>query len=228
MKPIKIAIDGYSSCGKSTLAKALAQSLGYLYVDSGAMYRAFTLFFLENGIDYTQPAAAQKAVAAVKIDFHLDPLAGNRTLLNGRDVEDRIREMDVSQHVSPVATLPLVRRALVQQQQELGRNRGIAMDGRDIGTVVFPQAEMKIFLVAEREERIRRRQEQLHQWGEVVSVENIRRNLFERDYIDSTRSDSPLMQAKDAVRLDNTNLSEDEQLAICLTLAELRIAAANA
>lgn len=219
---ITIAVDGYSSCGKSTLARALAQSLGYTYIDSGAMYRAVTLYVLEQGIDPRD----WEGVAAILPDIHIgfDIESGApRTILNGRDVEDRIRSMEVSSHVSPIATIPAVRRKMVDQQQDLGEFGGIVMDGRDIGTVVFPDAEVKLFLTADMEERIRRRQKQLAHKGKDVVASDIRRNLFVRDYIDATRSDSPLTKAPGAVVIDNTNLTPIEQLSICLALVKSRL-----
>jgi len=219
---VQIAIDGHSSCGKSTLARALAQELAFIYIDSGAMYRAVTLFFLENNVDLFNHHQIQDYLAKMEVDFVLAP-SGNRTLLNGRDVEERIREMDIAARVSPVATIPEVRRKMVQRQRELAQNQGVVMDGRDIGTVVFPQAELKIFLTATVERRVERRQLQLLKLGMVVDYEEILHNLYERDYIDSTRSDSPLMKAPDAIVIDNSNLSPEEQLAIGVLLASSRM-----
>ncbi|MBK6950284.1 MAG: (d)CMP kinase [Haliscomenobacter sp.] len=221
MSEIIIAIDGYSSCGKSTLARALAAELNYRYIDSGAMYRAVTLFFLERGIRMDQKPEVESALDQIHIDFQHGP-DGLITLLNGENVEEGIRSMAVAAKVSPVATIPEVRRALVRQQQALGRARQIVMDGRDIGTVVFPHAGLKIFLTASLEERVRRRSLQLLAKGMSVPDDEIRKNLLERDYIDSTRSDSPLMKAPDAVVLDNTNLTEEEQLLVAKTLALMR------
>jgi cytidylate kinase len=218
----QIAIDGHSSCGKSTLARALARELHCIYIDSGAMYRAVTLFFLENEIDGYDAAAVARALTELEVSFVRSP-AGNRTLLNGRDVEERIREMDVAARVSPVATIPSVRRKMVQRQRELAQNQGVVMDGRDIGTVVFPQAELKIFLTATIARRVERRQLQLLEQGHRVNPEDILHNLYERDYIDSTRSDSPLLKAPDAIVIDNSNLSPAEQLAICVLLAQHRL-----
>jgi cytidylate kinase len=219
---VQIAIDGHSSCGKSTLARALAQELAFIYIDSGAMYRAVTLFFLESNVDLFNHHQIQEYLAKMEVDFVLAP-SGNRTLLNGRDVEERIREMDIAARVSPVATIPEVRRKMVQRQRELAQNQGVVMDGRDIGTVVFPQAELKIFLTATVERRVERRQLQLLKLGMVVDYEEILHNLYERDYIDSTRSDSPLMKAPDAIVIDNSNLSPEEQLAIGVLLASSRM-----
>lgn len=221
LSEIIIAIDGYSSCGKSTLARALASELTYVYIDSGAMYRAVTLFFLEHGIRMDQKPEVDAALEQIHIDFQYGQ-EGLVTLLNGENVEEGIRSMAVAAKVSPVATIPEVRRALVRQQQALGRGKQIVMDGRDIGTVVFPHAELKIFLTASLEERVRRRSLQLLRKGLSVPDDEIRKNLLERDYIDSTRSDSPLMKAPDAVVLDNTNLTEEEQLLVAVTLALTR------
>ncbi len=221
LSEIIIAIDGYSSCGKSTLARALAAELTYVYIDSGAMYRAVTLFFLEHGIRMDHKPSVDAALEQIHIDFQYGQ-EGLVTLLNGENVEEGIRSMAVAAKVSPVATIPEVRRALVRQQQALGRGKQIVMDGRDIGTVVFPHAELKIFLTASLEERVRRRSLQLLRKGLSVPDEEIRKNLLERDYIDSTRSDSPLMKAPDAVVLDNTNLTEEEQLLVAVTLALTR------
>ncbi len=219
---ITIAIDGYSSCGKSTLARALARELGYLYIDSGAMYRAVTFFALERKVATDDPAAIQRLLPSVDIRFEHQHYQ-IRTFLNGRDVEDDIRQMPVSEKVSEVAAIPAVRRAMVAQQRALRNHGGIVMDGRDIGTVVFPDAELKIFLTADFEERIRRRIHQLKVKGVAVEAEAVRRNLELRDHIDSTRADSPLCKASDAVVIDNTNLTESEQLAMTLALARERI-----
>lgn len=219
---IIIAIDGHSSCGKSTLAKGLAQALHYAYLDTGAMYRAVTLYFLDHHIDYNNPAAVEEALE--HIDIHFERVEGqNHTFLNGRDVERDIREMRVSEHVSPVSAISAVRRAMVAQQKAMGRRRGIVADGRDIGTVVFPDAELKIFLTADADVRTSRRHLELAAKGIDAEWDDIRRNLLERDRIDSSRADSPLRQADDAVVLDNTLLSEAEQLEKALGLARERM-----
>lgn len=215
MKKIIIAIDGYSSCGKSTLAKSLASHLGYTYIDSGAMYRAVTLFLLEHGIKVEDHDRVQAALQDINIRF----AENNHTLLNGRDVEREIRQMSVSNYVSEVAAVPEVRRAMVSQQQQMGEERGIVMDGRDIGTVVFPKAELKIFLTADPEIRARRRYDELAQKGQEATLEAIKANLTHRDHIDSTREDSPLRQAADAVIIDNTLLNREEQLERAIFLA---------
>ena len=225
MKRIIVAIDGYSSCGKSTLAKALAKSLHYAYLDSGAMYRAVTLYFLDNQLDYNDPAVVETALQ--NIEIHFERIEGqNRTFLNGVDIERAIREMRVSEHVSPVSAISAVRRAMVRQQQAMGKRRGIVADGRDIGTVVFPDAELKIFLTADPDVRTSRRHLELAAKGIDADWHEVQRNLLERDRIDSTRADSPLRQADDAVVIDNTLLSEEQQLEKSLKLAKERIPAA--
>lgn len=218
MKQITIAVDGWSSCGKSTLAKALANRLGYVYGDSGAMYRAVTLYFLNNQIDWNEPLETE--VALKKITIHFENIDGkNTTFLNGKNVEDEIRTMRVSDSVSPVATISAVRRAMVKQQQKMGEQGGIVMDGRDIGTVVFPHAKLKLFVTASPEVRTERRYKELLAKGWNVDYEEIKMNLLDRDHIDSTREDSPLRKADDAVELDNSKLDEQQQLNIALELA---------
>ena len=221
--PIIIAIDGHSSCGKSTLAKGMAKALHYAYLDTGAMYRAVTLYFLNHQIDYHDPAAVEEALQHIEI--HFERVDGqNHTFLNDVDVERDIREMIVSEHVSPVATISAVRRAMVTQQKAMGRRRGIVADGRDIGTVVFPDAELKIFLTADVDVRTSRRHLELAAKGIDAEWDDIRRNLLDRDRIDSSRADSPLRQAEGAVVIDNTLLSEEQQLAKALELARARTA----
>jgi cytidylate kinase len=222
VKKIIIAIDGFSSCGKSTLAKGMAKALHYAYLDSGAMYRAVTLYFLEQSINYDDLAAVEEALKHIEI--HFERIEGqNKTFLNGRDVEHDIREMIVSEHVSPVSTISMVRRAMVKQQQMMGKRRGIVADGRDIGTVVFPDAELKIFLVADPDVRTSRRHLELASKGIDAEWDEIRHNLLERDRIDSTRADSPLRKADDATIIDNTLLSEQEQLDKALEMAHRAI-----
>ena len=215
MKKITIAIDGYSSCGKSTMAKDLAREVGYIYIDSGAMYRAVTLYCLENGLFTPDGIDTEKLEAMmpnIRISFQLNPETQRpMTYLNGENVEDRIRTMEVSTRVSPVAAIPFVREALVKQQQEMGQAKGIVMDGRDIGTVVFPDAELKIFVVASAEIRAQRRYDELKAKGQEASYEEILANVKERDYIDQNREVSPLRQAEDALLLDNSNLTIEEQ-----------------
>lgn len=226
---IIIAIDGYSSCGKSTLAKALAAKLNYGYVDSGAMYRAVTLFFLENKIDFSKPKAVVAALPNIHIHFELNKAANrNETWLNGRMVEDLIRSKSVSDYVSPVATLVEVRREMVALQRLAGANRGIVMDGRDIGTYVFADAELKIFMTADPEVRALRRFRELLAKGESWTMEAVRENLRERDRIDSNRSENPLRQAADARILDNSHLSENEQLGLALQWTQEAIASKTA
>lgn len=222
LKKITIAIDGHSSCGKSTLAKALAARLGYVYIDSGAMYRAVALYFLQAGADFNDPEAVRQTLPDIRIHFEAGP-KGNRTFLNGTDVEEKIRSMQVSQRVSQVAAISQIRRAMVAQQREMGAHKGIVMDGRDIGTVVFPDAELKIFLTASLEERTRRRFLELQAKGLSIDKEEVAANLQMRDRIDSSRVDSPLKKAPDAVVIDNTQLSPTEQLDRALELARERI-----
>ncbi len=216
-KKIIVAIDGHSSCGKSTMAKALAQKVGYIYVDTGAMYRAVTLFALRNDMFDAegQPKAEEleKAMADVNVSFVLDeetklPLV----CLNGEVVESEIRSLTVSSRVSPIAALPFVRAALTQAQQRMGLEKGIVMDGRDIGTVVFPNAELKVFVTASAEVRAQRRYLELTAKGDNVNFDDILRNVQERDYIDSHREVAPLRQAEDALLLDNSELTREEQM----------------
>ncbi|MFZ4545051.1 MAG: (d)CMP kinase [Saprospiraceae bacterium] len=215
MKKIIIAIDGYSSCGKSTLAKALSKKLHYAYVDTGAMYRAVTLYFLDHQINFNDASTIKDALEHIEI--HFERIDGkNTTFLNGINVENEIRSMRISDHVSDVAAISEVRKALVRQQKLMGKRKGVVMDGRDIGTVVFPEAELKIFLTADPEIRVQRRFDEMKQKGEDINIEEIRNNLSERDRIDTSRSDSPLKQADDALVLDNSGLSEQEQLEIAL------------
>ncbi|MDR1720012.1 MAG: (d)CMP kinase [Dysgonamonadaceae bacterium] len=216
MEKIIIAIDGHSSCGKSTMAKDLAKALGYKYIDSGAMYRAVTLYCLENGIfidDEPDLDKLRNAIDDIRIDFIFNPASGiSETYLNGRNVEKEIRSMSVADKVSPVAVIGFVRRAMVQLQQAFGKDKGIVMDGRDIGTVVFPDAELKIFVTASPEVRAQRRILELKARGDKgVSFEEVLANLKKRDFIDSTRSESPLRQAEDAMVLDNSDLTIEEQ-----------------
>ncbi|NJL74712.1 MAG: (d)CMP kinase [Saprospiraceae bacterium] len=219
MKKIVIAIDGYSSCGKSTLAKALSQRLDYAFIDTGAMYRAVTLYLLRHEIPIEEPNLVRAALAYIYIQFkNID--GHNHTFLNGADVEQEIRQMRISEKVSEVAAIPAVRRKLVEQQQMMGQEKRRSNDGRDIGTVVFPNAELKIFLTASLEERINRRFLELTQKGEPVTIEAVASNLQHRDHIDSTRTESPLRQADDAIVLDNTNMTEDEQLELAILWVE--------
>ncbi len=221
---IIIAIDGHASCGKSTLARGLARELNYLYITSGAMYRAVTLYFLDNQIDYNDLEAVEKSLLDIHIRFKYNPTTYNAdTYLNGVNVENRIRDKEVSDHVSPVSTIKVIRTLMVKQQHDLGKDKGITMDGRDIGTIVFPDAELKIFLTASTAVRAERRFKELKEKGMERSFEDVLKNVTERDHIDSTREISPLKQAKDAVVIDNSNISRDEQLAMVLALSKKRI-----
>lgn len=214
---ITIAIDGFSSSGKSTMAKVLAKTIGYAYIDSGAMYRAVTLFCIENGIisddNNVDTGKLQKEIANINITFGVNEATGaTETYLNGKNVEREIRDMRVSSRVSIIAAIPFVRHALVAQQQALGKNKGIVMDGRDIGTTVFPDAEMKVYVDASPETRAKRRFEELRSKGDnTTTYEEVLENVKQRDLIDTTRAESPLRRADDAVTLDNSNMSREEQ-----------------
>lgn len=214
MGKIVIAIDGYSGCGKSSTAKAVAKELGYTYIDSGAMYRAATLHFLNNFLSPTNPQDVEKALKTMEISFHPNPDTGRQeTFLNGLNVEDEIRNMRVSERVSEIATLKTVRHELVTQQQKLGKKKGVVMDGRDIGSVVFPGAELKVFMSADLETRSVRRQQELLEKGELVELDEIRNNLAERDRIDSSRKESPLLKMPEAIEIDTSNLTFEGQVA---------------
>lgn len=216
MKKITIAIDGFSSCGKSTMAKDLAAAIGYVYVDTGAMYRAVTLYALRAGLfnpDGTVREAELRAhMPEIQISFRFNPATGRPdTYLNGELVEQLIRSLEVSSHVSPIAAVPFVRTALVAQQQTMGRDKGIVMDGRDIGTVVFPNAELKVFVTASAEVRAQRRFDELKAKGMEADFADILKNVQERDYIDTHRETSPLQKADDAIELDNSHMTIAEQ-----------------
>lgn len=218
MKKITIAIDGYSSCGKSTMAKDLAREVGYIYVDTGAMYRSVTLYAMRNGLfnadGSINTCELEQKMGEINISFRLNSETGRPdTYLNGELVEKDIRTMEVSARVSPIAALPFVRKALVARQQAMGNEKGIIMDGRDIGTVVFPDAELKIFVTASAEVRAQRRYDELKAKGMPADFEDILKNVKERDYIDSHREVSPLRKADDAIELDNSNMTIAEQKA---------------
>ncbi len=215
-KLITIAIDGFSSSGKSTMAKVLAKNIGYAYIDTGAMYRAVTLFCIDNGLidgDNVNTAQLEKKINDIAISFSVDPETGaSVTMLNGKNVEKEIRDMRVSGKVSVVAAIPFVRRALVKQQQQMGDSKGIVMDGRDIGTVVFPNAEMKVYVDASPETRAQRRFDELKAKGDAsITYEEVLENVKYRDHLDQTREESPLRKAEDAIVLDNSHMTPDEQ-----------------
>lgn len=213
LKKIIITIDGYSSCGKSTLAKQLAAKLHYLYIDSGAMYRAITLYFLQNRVDWADTFEVKNALENIHLEFVHNQLTGQSDMyLNDENVEPMIREMIVAEKVSEVAAVKEVRDFAVAQQQQMGAGRGIVMDGRDIGTVVFPHAELKIFMTADPSVRVQRRFKELYAKNPNITLHEVKENLELRDYIDSNRAVSPLRKADDAIILDNSNLTMDEQL----------------
>jgi CMP/dCMP kinase len=209
---IIIAIDGYSACGKSTTAKEVARILGYRYIDSGAMYRAVTHYFLEHHIALSNPKEIIKALQNIRITFHVNSKGVSETYLNGLNVEKDIRKMKISAKVSPVSTIKEVRHAMVEQQRKLGKEKGIVMDGRDIGTVVFPQAELKFFMTADMLVRAFRRQRELLNSDKLVDLDTVIENITVRDKIDTTRQESPLRQADDAIVLDTTHITIDEQV----------------
>lgn len=215
MKKITIAVDGFSSCGKSTMAKDLAREVGYIYIDSGAMYRAVTLYSMENGIfsgDVIDTDRLKKEIKNIRISFRLNLTTGRPdTYLNGVNVENRIRTMEVSSKVSPISALDFVREEMVAQQQAMGKEKGIVMDGRDIGTTVFPDAELKIFVTASPEVRAQRRYDELKAKGQEASFDEILENVKQRDFIDQHRDVSPLCKADDAMLLDNTDLTIEQQ-----------------
>ena len=216
MKKITIAIDGFSSCGKSTMAKELAKKIGYIYVDTGAMYRSVTLFAMRHGLfnadGSVKTDALKQQMSNIDITFKFNEKAGRPdTYLNGECVEKAIRTLEVSNHVSPIAAIPFVRAAMVARQQRMGRDKGIVMDGRDIGTTVFPEAELKVFVTASAEVRAQRRYDELKEKGMPADFDDILKNVQERDYIDSHREVSPLRKAPDAIELDNSHMTIAEQ-----------------
>jgi cytidylate kinase len=229
MKKITIAIDGFSSTGKSTVAKRLAKALGYVYVDTGAMYRAVTFYAMQNDLISDDAFDKESLIAhldQVKVNFKFNENLGfAEVYLNGTNVEQEVRNMEVSQFVSQVATVSEVRQRLVKQQQAFGKDKGVVMDGRDIGTVVFPDAELKLFMTASAEKRAQRRYDELLERGDKVSYEAVLENVQSRDLVDSTRKDSPLVKAEDAIRVDNSNMTLDEQFEFILKLSEEKISA---
>jgi len=223
---IIIAIDGFSSCGKSTLAKAMAKALEYVFVDTGAMYRAIALYFLRNNIPFNDTVAIEAALDQIELRFKYNSSSQKSDMyLNGENVEQEIREMQVSQKVSEVATIAAVREFAVAQQQAMGVDKGIVMDGRDIGTVVFPKAELKLFVTADPSVRLERRYQELLQTNPSISKEAVAENLQQRDLMDSTRAHSPLRQADDALVLDNTSLNREQQFELAMQWAMERIKA---
>lgn len=228
MKKITIAIDGFSSCGKSTMAKDLAKQLGYIYVDTGAMYRAVTLFAMQHGLFNADGSVKtqdlQQQMSHINITFKLNKLTGRPdTYLNNELVESNIRTLEVSNHVSQIAAIPFVREAMVAQQQRLGKDKAVVMDGRDIGTVVFPEAELKVFVTASAEVRAQRRYDELKEKGMPADFNDILKNVEERDYIDSHREVSPLRKAPDAIELDNSHMTIAEQSDRLMKLVKERI-----
>lgn len=224
MRKIIIAIDGYSACGKSTTAKISAARLGYGYIDSGAMYRATTLYFLEHYINLTNPKAILSALDDINIQFIYNPKTSrNETFLNGLNVEDEIRKMYITEKVSEVSAIPEVRKNMVSQQKKMGKKKGVVMDGRDIGTEVFPEAELKIFMQADLEIRATRRQQELLAMKQVVDLDVIKENLLKRDHIDTTRKEGPLRKATDAFILDSSYMTVDEQVDFVVNTATAKI-----
>lgn len=219
LKKIVIAIDGYSACGKSTTARQVASILGYRYIDSGAMYRAVTLYFLEHHVALTNPKEVARALAQIQITFKVNSHNISEAYLNGLNVERQIRKMRVSEHVSQVSTLKEVRTALVDQQRRMGKEKGVVMDGRDIGTVVFPDAELKLFMTADILVRAFRRQREILEHGQLVDLDDVIENLLHRDKVDAGREESPLKQAEDAIVIDTTHISIDEQVDEAVRLA---------
>lgn len=221
MNKIIIAVDGYSSCGKSTTAKRAAARLGYAYIDTGAMYRAVTLYFLENHITFTNEKEVARALENIHIEFRRNPNNNrNETYLNGLIVEDEIRKLYIANQVSEVSAIPEVRHAMVAQQRRMGKNKGVILDGRDIGTVVFPNAELKVFMTADPMIRAHRRQIELMEKGEMIDLDEIIENIKKRDLIDTTRKESPLRKADDAIEIDTSYMTLDEQVEQLCLLAD--------
>lgn len=224
MKKIIITIDGWSSCGKSTLAKQLAKALHYAYIDSGAMYRAITLYFLRNRVDWAKENRVDEALQNIELDFKPNEVNGETEIyLNGENVEYLIRDLIIAEKVSEIATIKAVRSFAVSQQRKMGEKKGVVMDGRDIGTVVFPEAELKIFMTADNAVRVERRFKELYAQNPNITIEEVKNNLEMRDYIDSHREISPLRQAEDAVVLDNSHINPEQQLALALELVKGKI-----
>lgn len=229
MHQVTIAIDGFSSCGKSTLAKEIAKKLNYVYVDSGAMYRAVTLYLMNKGIlkdGHFIKEQVLNALDAIEISFEFNPKEQkSETYLNGENVEKTIRTLSIAKHVSAVSAIPEVRKKLVAIQQEFGKDGGVVMDGRDIGTVVFPNADVKLFLTASKDVRAQRRYDELTQRGDKITFEAVKSNIEKRDHIDSTREVSPLRKADDAIEIDNSELTREEQLEAALTIIQQKVEA---
>jgi cytidylate kinase len=224
MKKINIAIDGWSSCGKSTMARQLAKSLNYLFIDSGAMYRAIALYFIQHKVDLENDIAVEKALDSIRLSFHKNLQTGNNEIwLNDQNVEQLIREMEVASKVSDVAAIKSVRDFAVAQQQLIGKDKGVVMDGRDIGTTVFPEAELKIFMTANVDVRVERRFKELIVKNPLISLEEVKANLQSRDHMDSTREFSPLKKADDALVLDNSELTPENQFSIALQWANEKV-----
>lgn len=220
-KNLVVAIDGYSSCGKSTLAKALAKKLGFIYIDSGAMYRAVTLYFIRNHVDMNDPEAVKDALQHIELNFHSRDYQSHITL-NGEEVSDEIRQMPVSENVSEVSANKFVRKDMVKQQQRMGKTKNTVMDGRDIGTTVFPDAQVKFFMTADPKVRAERRFKELQSKGDTTTtMEEVFENIAHRDYADTTRVESPLTRAEDAIILDNTEITEQEQLDFAIEQVKL-------
>ncbi|MEJ8818489.1 (d)CMP kinase [Lacibacter sp. H407] len=222
-KKITIAIDGWSSCGKSTLAKQLAKELGYIYIDSGAMYRAITLYFLRNHIDWTSEEEVKEALNDIELEFKPNSQTGaSEIYLNGENIEYVIRDLVVAEKVSDVAAIAAVRSFAVERQQQMGAGKGIVMDGRDIGTTVFPSAELKIFMTADNAVRVERRFKELYEKNPNITIEEVKANLEMRDYIDSHREVSPLQKATDAIVIDNTDITPQQQLQVALKYVRMK------
>lgn len=227
MKKIIIAIDGYSACGKSSTAKAVAKTVNYKYIDTGAMYRAVTLYFLQNHVELTNPKSVSDALSNINITFHPNEKTGlNEAYLNGLNVEAQIREMEIAQHVSQVSADRSVREAMIAQQRKMGKSKALVMDGRDIGTAVFPDADLKIFMKADIDVRAERRQKELFDKNQLIDLDEVKENLTARDKMDTTRSENPLRKAGDAVVVDTTHMLFQEQVDEIVQLATAKIVGA--